>query len=212
MQAGDKEELNKKFNIYEFIIFLLVFVIYTVAGLLIVPFVMIYTHNIEDANYYQPAFAILLILGEAMYILKSPHVNLAYSANKFKEMTIPAYIEAGLNIVISTVLIISIGLIGVAIGTLIAMTYRTIYQVIFLKKNILYRSSWEFFKKFIIFTLTGIIGIAISIFIVPNVQYTFSSWIINGVLYTLIISFLYALVSLIFYKNEVKGLLRFLKR
>ena len=49
---GDNKELNEKFNIYELIIFYVVFVIFTVAFLLITPFVSIYTENIavRDQN------------------------------------------------------------------------------------------------------------------------------------------------------------------
>lgn len=210
--SENKDELNKKFDIYEFVIFFLVFFLFTVAGLLIVPFIMIYTNGIDDANYYQPIFAIFLILSEAIYLLKSPHVNLAYSANKFKQMTIPAYIEAALNIIFSIFLVGKFGLIGVAIGTFIAMTYRTIYQVIFLKKNILNRSVWIFFKKLIIFFITGTIGILICVFLIPKVQYTISSWILHGIIYTFIIMILYGVASYIFYKEEIKYLLKFIKR
>ena len=199
------------FNIYEFIIFLFTFIIYTIAGLLITPFVMIYTKNVTDTNYCNPIFGILILIAEAMFVLQTPYVNLAYSANKFKNMTIPAYIEAILNIIFSMILVKTMGLTGVAIGTLIAMTYRTIYQVIFLKKEIMNRSVWIFFKKLILFTVTGGIGILICVFLMPKIQYTIYSWIIHGIIYTLIMLILYSIVSYIFYKEEVKYLFKFVK-
>lgn len=64
-----------------------------------------------------------------VYLVKFPHLNLAYAANKFKELTRPAYTEAILNIVISIVLVRKLGLIGVACGTMIAMTYRMIFHI-----------------------------------------------------------------------------------
>ncbi len=54
--------------------------------------------------------------------MKFPHLNLAYAANKFKEITVPAYIEALLNIVISVILVHKFGLVGVAVGTIVGMT------------------------------------------------------------------------------------------
>lgn len=209
--SQDKEELNRKFNIYELIIFFLVFFLFTVTGLLIIPFVMIYTNNINDANYFQPVFGIILLISEAIYIIKLPHVNLAYAANKFKEMTIPAYIEAGLNIVISLLLVNKLGLIGIAIGTLIAMTYRTVYQVVFLRKHILYRSLWVFFKKFIIFVITGIIGILISTFLIPTIEFTILSWITHAIIYSILMFVLYFIASYLFYNNEVKNIYNLIK-
>ena len=82
------------------------------------------------------------------------------TANKFKELTKPAFIEAGINIVVSLVLVNKFGLIGVAIGTLCAMIYRMIYQVYFTKKLIKERNEIVFYKKlviFIVFTLIGLI-------------------------------------------------------
>ena len=133
---GNIEELNKKMDLYEFITFNSVFYMFTIAGLLITPFVMIYTSGIKDADYNQFIFGILLVLAEALYLIKFPHLNLAYSANKFKNLTIPAFIEAGINIIVSLILVNKLGLIGVVIGTICAMAYRMVYQVYFSTKLI----------------------------------------------------------------------------
>ena len=101
----DWKELNQKLDIYEYVVFVLVFSLFTVAALLITPFVLLYTKGIVDTDYNQPLFGVLLVISEALYLVKLPHLNLAYTANKFKEITLPAYIEAILNIVISVVLV-----------------------------------------------------------------------------------------------------------
>ncbi len=113
---GDSKELNEKMDVFEYITFIIVFFAFIVGGLLITPFVMIYTKNITDANYYQPLFGIMFLLSEGLYLIKTPHLNLAYAANKFKEITIPSYIEAGLNIIISVILVNKIGLCGIALA------------------------------------------------------------------------------------------------
>ena len=89
---NNREELNEKFETYEFLFTFLIFLVFSVAGLLITPFVMIYTGNIEDANYFQPIFGYLIIISEAIYLLKMPHLNISYSANLFKKIKKPAYI------------------------------------------------------------------------------------------------------------------------
>lgn len=131
---NDEEKLNEKLDLYEFVVLLSVGILFSLTGLLITPFVMIYTNGIVDTNYYQPAFGAVLVLAEAMYLLRSPHVSLAYAANKFKEITAPAYIEAIINIVASVVLIQKLGLVGIAIGTLIGMAYRGAFHVYFTSK------------------------------------------------------------------------------
>lgn len=209
--SGDLEKLNKKFNLYEFIIFILVFFIFSIAGLLITPFVMVYTKNIVDTNYYQPIFGVLIIMAEAIYIIKEPHLNLAYSANKFKDLKKPAYIESLLNIVLSIILVHKYNLIGVAIGTLIAMLYRTIFQVIYVNKNILKRSNFIFVKRILIFSIISFIAIIIckKIYIIKIIN--IYNWICCGVLYSLIFILLYILMCLLFFKKEIKEVLSYLK-
>ena len=90
----DWDELNQKMDLYEYIVFLLVSFLFTVGALLITPFAMLYTSGIYDADYNQPLFGILLLISEALYIVKYPHLNLSYDANKFKEITKPAFVEA----------------------------------------------------------------------------------------------------------------------
>lgn len=95
---------------------------------------MIYTKGIYDANYYQPILGWIMVLAEFAFCIREPYVNMAYVANKFKEVSKYAYIEAGINIVLSTILVIKFGIIGVAIATFIAMIYRTLAHMIYLQK------------------------------------------------------------------------------
>lgn len=207
----DFEEVNKKMDIYEYIVFILVFSFFTIATLLITPFVQLYTRGTTDANYYQPVFGILLLLSEALYLLKLPHMNLAYSANKFKEITMPAFIEAGLNIVISAFLVSKFGLIGVTSGTIVGMAYRTIFHVYF-TSTIIPRSQKIFYKKLILFFLIAIGGFFICYNFFPLMDVTISSWIIHAVIYSLIIGSLYLIISFIFFRRELGFFIKYLKR
>lgn len=207
---GNIEELNKKMDLYEFITFNSVFYMFTIAGLLITPFVMIYTSGIKDADYNQFIFGILLVLAEALYLIKFPHLNLAYSANKFKNLTIPAFIEAGINIIVSLILVNKLGLIGVAIGTICAMAYRMVYQVYFSTKLINTRPQKIFYKKLFIYTIFTLIGIAICYFIIPLTEFKIISWIKNAILYTVLFGIVYFIADKIFFKKELKYLKEYL--
>ena len=198
---GDRIEINKNMDIYEYIMFITIFFLFTIAGLLIKPFVLIYTNGINDANYNQLLFGILLVIAEAIYLIKLPHLNLAYSANKFKELTKPAYIEASINIIISLLLVKKYGLIGVTVGTIIAMTYRLIKQISFTKK-LIDRKQLIFYKKIIIFLIPTIIGIGICT-LLPIKEYTIINWLIHAIYYSLIIGMLYLITSILFFKKEL---------
>lgn len=196
------ENLNNKLDLFEYVMCLAVFLLFTLGALLVTPFVMIYTKGITDTNYYQPLFGALILIAEAIYMIKSPHLALAYSTNKFKEITKACYIEAAINIIISVVLVPKTGLIGVAIGTIIAMLYRTIYQINFTKTIIKNRNIKETYKKIGIFILGTIIGVFICLMVVPKVEFAIYSWIISAIIYTIIMIIDYYIISKLFFKKE----------
>lgn len=210
--SDNTEVLNKKMDVYELLTFNLVFYMFTLAGLLITPFVLIYTFGISDANYNQPIFGILLVISEGLYLIKFPHLNLSYTANKFKELTKPAFIEAGINIVISLVLVHKFGLIGVAIGTMCAMIYRMIYQVYFTKKLIKERNEIVFYKKLIIFTLFTLIGLILSNFMMIKSDINLFNWFINAIVYAFIFGILYLIADIIFFKKEMAMIKQYIFR
>lgn len=195
--------LNNKMDVYEYIILMLVFIIFSIAGLLITPFVLIYTKGVTDANYNQVVFGVLLVISEALYIIKYPHLNLAYAANKFNEITIPAYIEAAINILFSIIFVKFFGLNGVVIGTIIAMLYRMIFHVYFTKKSILKdRNTNLFYKKILICLLFDIVCIFICESIFKIKMLSIQSWVLYGFIYLSIYAIAYYIVSILFFKKE----------
>ncbi len=209
---GDQKELNRKFDLFEYVIFLATFSLFTIGGLLITPFVMVYTRNVIDADYFQPLFGALFLLGEAIYVLRSPYVRLAYSAGKFKDMRKEAYIEAGINIVISIILVQSLGLVGVAIGTLVAMTYRTLFQIWYLRKHLLNRPFLKFLKRFIAFAIPTLLGIILCLTVYPINEYAIDKLLIGAIVYCAIFAAIYAIVSCVFFRSDLITFKNYLKR
>lgn len=209
---GDERELNKRMDLYEYIIFMLVGLSFTMAGLLITPFVMIYTKGVTDADYYQPLFGVLIVISEAIYLLKYPHLNLAYAANKFKEITVPAYVEAVINIVISLILIKKYGLIGVSIGTIAAMTYRMVFHVYYTSKLIEGRKQWVFYRKLFIFTVATVLGIIICYVCFPCKTFTITLWMVRAIEYAVVLAVVYSAMSLLIFRNEVNFIIRYLTK
>lgn len=183
--------------------FVLVFFIFTVTALLINPFIQLYTRDVTDANYNQPIFGILLIISEGLYLVKFPHLNLAYAANKFKEITVPAYIEALLNIVISVILVHKFGLVGVAVGTIVGMTYRMMFHVYYTSKIVPGRVQSIFYKKFCLFAISVAIGFMICSLVIPLRVVTVMNWVIHAILYCAVVGGCILLTSVLFFKKEL---------
>lgn len=206
------KELNQKLDIYEYIVFVFVFFLFTVTALLITPFVQLYTRGIVDTDYNQPLFGFLLVLSEALYLVKLPHLNLAYSANKFKEITMPAYIEAILNIVISVALVKKFGLIGVTVGTIIGMTYRMVFHVYYTSKIVPGRVQSIFYRKFFLFSAGSGVGFILCYKLLSLRTVTVINWIVHAIFYCIVIGSILLAISMLFFQNEIKFFAKYIKR
>lgn len=199
---GDEQGVQNTFKKYDAFIFNLTVFLFTTASLLIVDFVKIYTHGVNDADYSQPAFAMLLIMAEAVYCLRMPYNNTVLVAGHFKQTQYAALVEAAINIVVSVVLVGSLGLCGVAVGTLAAMLFRTIYLVVYLSKNILFLKIGAFIKKIaaILFTTALAWGLK---WVLPCrfKPSTFLEWIAEALAVSLIVFLCCVIMNLLFYKR-----------
>ena len=208
---NENENLNKAFKSYEFVYFTIITIIFTCAGILTIPFIKIYTINITDADYIRPTFAYLIVLAEFANMIRLPYISLTYSAGHFKETRKGAWIEAILNIAISIILVNRFGIIGVAIGTLVAMIIRTVEFIYHSAKYILKRNIINSYIKAIVSIFeTLLIVFACQHFIKFEIM-SYFTWFIYGILIFAIVSIIIILVHLILYKDDAKNVVNKLK-
>ena len=133
------------------------------------------------------------------------------SAGHFKETRKGAWIEAISNIVISIILINKYGVVGVTIGTIVAMTIRTIEFVYHTNKYILNRSIFISIKKiFVVIVESLLITFACKYLpYLDNLNYM--NWVINSLMVFIVASIITLTINFIFYRNEFKELFRIIK-
>lgn len=212
MIAKDEHEsLNNSFKLYETIYYTILTIVYACTILLIVPFVKVYTTGVTDANYIRPLFAFFIVLGHFMHAIRLPYSTLTYSAGHFKETMKGAWIEAITNVVISVALVLKFGMVGVAIGTLVAMLIRTIEFNYHSSKYILKRNILKnFIKPFVSVIEVLILFFALNYLNIINVTNYFN-WILYAVIILGISSVVIALINLCLYKNDfvqIKNLIK----
>lgn len=196
------KELASVFNKCETIIIVVTFFLFIVGGLSITPFVEIYTSQVKDANYYQPLFGWLIILAEMIFCIREPYVMMAYCANRFKDFTKIAYVEAVINIITSVVLVLRFGIVGVAIGTLVSMGYRTICQILYLREHILKRTALQLFSKILLFVVASLIVVIISKACIIFDDKSVWGWILYTLENSVLAAVIYAFLFLIIRKKE----------
>ena len=205
LAEGDASKTDRVFGRYDFTINYISTLLFVSGILLVTPFVHVYTSGIDDANYYQPVFGLILGIAEWIYCLRDPYVSAAYAAGHFKQTAKYAYTEAALNIVISIILVPKLGIIGVAIGTLVSMAYRMIMHALYLKWNILHRKMYCFAKKMIVFgscfVISGLTVVALGHLRHLEIDNYFQ-WVEVGVIVFVIVLGVTTLLSIKFYKEE----------
>lgn len=203
---GDRDYLTKRYNTYEFILTYVSFVLFSCCCVLIVPFIMIYTNGITDISYKEPLFGFLLCMAELCYCLREPSSILIYSANKFKEVSKYAYLEAILNIVISIALVFKFGIVGVAIGSLVSILCRHILQLVFLSNNILLRSLNYYLRLICVFVLGIVIVLSISLFYVYRIKVDYLNWLLWAIVSFVISLSVFSLLSWLFFREELRSI------
>ena len=206
-----KEKTRSIFEFTEWIVHAGCTVLFSITAMMILPFMMVYTRNVTDANYIAPLFAYLLVAAQYVYCIRLPYHSMIKAAGLYRETRNSAMLEAALNVVISVVFVIRYGLVGVAVGTLVAMGYKTIYYMIFLRKNLIHRSASAGLKLL----MTDAISVAAICAAVSPIKLkavTYGAWVLMGVEVSLLAVLVEIVVLLVFYRENMMQLFRKLKR
>lgn len=197
------DKLMEVFSWTEWVIHTSTVIIFGCTGMLILPFVQVYTKGITDVNYYQPLFAIMLTIANASYCLRLPYQIIILVAGHYKQTQRSYIIATIINIIISIATVKIWGLVGVAIGTLCAMAYQTIWMAIY---NSQFLINWPL-KRFLKQLLVDIISVLLCVFFSHTLKITsfnYIAWVILAIKILLIWLFIIIIINSIVYKDKVK--------
>ena len=200
---NEKETFDKVFSLYEFVNTTVSFLFYTIAFVLIVPFVKTYTANVTDIDYIRPVFSGVIIISELLYCLRLPYYYMITNARHFKQIKNGSYVEAGLNIGLSLVLINFLGITGLAIGTSVAMLFRTVQIVAYCSKNIIKRSPLVVVNRVAVNLVAAVCTIALSKLISFDVG-NFIDLFIFAVIIGIVALMAFGIANFIFFRSDFK--------
>lgn len=201
------EKLNKTFSWTEWVIHTGTTLIFGLTAILIVPFIKVYTFGIKDANYIQPLFAVLIVAANAGHCLRLPYNIIILAAGHYKQTQKNYIVAAVLNIVVSIVTVKSLGLIGVAIGTLAAMVYQTVWMAIYDSKKLIKWPLSNFVKQIFVDGLTMVAGFWGTRMITMSGT-TYVEWIILAIKTAIIWIIIVYIVNMLFYRDKMLSMTR----
>jgi len=209
-----KEEyalLRKNLRIYEQVIFATTTFLFTIAIGTTLSFVSLYTVKVTDANYLRPLFLYIMIAAFMFRCFRFPYEGITKAAGHFRQTRTPAFVEAAINIGVSVILVFPLGIVGVAIGTLMAYLFRTTRFAIYVSKNIVQRSIWLFVKRVIMSGICVLLTIVI-FSIIPFVDAnSYITWALNAVIVAVIAFIMVLSVEVVFYHDDLMRLLKMIK-
>lgn len=204
--------MHENLSIFELITFSMATVLYSVAFVMILPFVTIYTKGITDVEYIRPVFGVVLLLASMFNCFRIPYRVVVINVGHFKQTRNGAIVEALINIIISAVGVYLFGLVGVAIGTLAAMMFRTCQFAFYLSKNIMYRDIKYFIKHLVVTFAIVIIVYLISKLYIPLTMSGWFTWILYAIITTIITVVITVIMDYVFYKKDMFNLIKKLKK
>ena len=206
---NQKDALHRSYRKYGMMLTLVALVLFGCTGVLIVPFVKLYTAGITDANYIQPVFALMLLLAEAMNCLVLPYATLPISANQLKQSRWGSYGEAMINVGLSLILIQWNPLLGVAIGTLAATIYKSLFYMNYTAKHILNSNIWLIIWRFLgaITVLLMVSCVGMTALWNVNME-NFFVWAMYAAVTCLLTGIVAMLFGLVVYPMEIKVIAR----
>lgn len=196
------DTLKNTFGRFEWILHTGTVFVFGCTGMLVIPFITVYTNGVTDVNYIQPLFAILITIAHAGHCLRLPYSVMILAAGHYKQTQSNYIVAAIINIVLSVVLVIAFGLVGVAIGTLVAMLFQTIWMARYVSKNLIKWPFRKFLKQLAVDVLSISVAVLASSWIaMETVNYL--SWTVMAVKFAFIWLAVMIPINLVFYRQYV---------
>lgn len=210
---NEESHANKILDKLETIIFFGINVIFNSCLVLIVPFVSVYTKNVHDINYINYSFAAVVTFYGAIKILRSIYNGVINSAGHYKQLQKSSYVEPVLNITLTLILVNKMGITGVVLATIISTTFKTVYCIIYLKNNILYRNIDLLVKRVAVSLAMWLI----TFFIYYNYKElisvdTFVQWIVIAISVFIISCLVSAFVMMLCFEEDKQVVKELLKK
>ena len=206
----NRERFDKLYNAYETFYITATYIIYTLMAVFLLPLIQIYTSGIDDAEYTNPLLLLLFVMMNLVANSKLPANSIIEYSGDFEKTRTHAIWEMIINISVSIIAIIYMGICGAILGTVAALIYRSIVTIYFSNKKVLKRSQMCTYK--IIISNALVFAAVMLIFFVDTFSnMSFLKLLLNGIVHSIWIVGLYLIVNFIFNRTAFKTVFELLR-
>ncbi len=211
--SGDKKKFQNAYRDFECLYHLAVTILFGVAAVLIVPFVNLYTHGINDANYNVPLLGLLIIFEAMTMHTKVPFELMISASGKFREIKSHCLWQVGVTVVLGAALGLAgltigaeMSLCGIVAGVSIGNLVYTAFQLRYVPREIT-GLSWKTSLARIIRMFATVAVIAAPCLLLVDAPRRFFTWVMYAFLLVIYATAVAFLSAWLFDRRTLKSLL-----
>ena len=177
---ASKGDIGQAYNLYEFIITLILTIVFSVCAVMILPFIDFYVKVVEDVNYIYPIYAVLFSLWGALYALRMPSTAIINAAALYRENRMNNILNLCLQVGLGIALTALFGIIGALISMIVATIQRNISMSVVINKHYIKGSFLNTVKRHIVIISIIVLSFVIGWELTYTTNVTLISWLWSG--------------------------------
>lgn len=161
-----KDKICAVYEKFDSIYHMLWTVIIACLGVLLLPFIRVYTIGVTDAEYILPVEGMLFTMIAAVWMLRNQQTLLMTAQGRFKDMRKPMMIEAIIVVVIGALGYMAYGLKGMLIAKLVGTLYMCSRLMVYNYREILHTNMTHKIQN-ILLSFVAIICTGLLMYFIP---------------------------------------------
>lgn len=176
-----KENITDMYRVYEWGVTVVLTLIFSVCGIMMLPFVKLYVSVVDDINYIYTSYAVLFSLWGALYSFRIPATAIINAAALYKETKISNILNLVLQIVFGIAFACFFGINGVLIAMIVAALHRNISMALIIERKLMPNTFVKTTMLQVVMCLIVLSSYFIGSSFISVEQITVVNWIIAAV-------------------------------
>ena len=211
IMLGEMDTLGQAYGEFEFTYYSIITAVYTVAMVMIMPFVRIYTRGVTDAVYDLPIVGLLFCVNSLAHNFRMPQMMLVSAGGHYRETRSHSVIQLTISVGLGALLIQPLGIAGILIGSLCSNLYRATALIRFVPTQYSQLRSRRSFLRILRVTVTVLLGV-LPFYWIPLAPDGYLSWALCALGVCAYAALLALLSGVLFERKELKNVLRRIRR
>ena len=211
IMMGEMDTLGRAYGEFEFTYYSIIAAVYTVAMVMIMPFVRIYTRGVTDAVYDLPVVGLLFCVNSLAHNFRMPQMMLVSAGGHYRETRSHSVIQLTISVGLGALLIQPLGIAGILIGSLCSNLYRACALIRFVPTQYSQLHSRRSFLRILRVTITVLLGV-LPFYWIPLAPDGYLSWALCALGVCAYAALLSLLSGMLFERQELKNVLQRIRR